>query len=85
MREIHKIKSRTLIKDSIMMRLNNLPSNGIFILLIFIALNARFIYADDAATTTTTTTPEPGNNHFSFILSVEQEREREKNCKAETS
>ncbi|KAL7046572.1 hypothetical protein ACKWTF_002641 [Chironomus riparius] len=46
-----------MTKDSIM-KLNNLPSNGILILLIFITLNARFIYADDATTTTTTLEPE---------------------------
>lgn len=54
-----------MTKDSIM-KLNNLPSNGILILLIFITLNAKFMYADDA---TTTTTLEPGNNHFSFLTS----------------
>ena len=56
--------SKMMTKNSIM-KLNNLPSNGILILLIFITLNARFIYADDA---TTTTTLEPGNNHFSFSI-----------------
>jgi hypothetical protein len=55
-----------LIKDSTM-KLNNLPSNSILILLIFIAFDARFICADDATTAPTTTTLEPGNNHFSFF------------------
>jgi hypothetical protein len=52
------------------MKLNNLPPYGSLILLIFIAIHARFINADEATTTApSTTTTEPGNDHFSLETS----------------
>jgi hypothetical protein len=52
------------------MKLNNLPSNVFYVLLIFIAFHARFINADESTTAApSTTTLEPGNDHFSLETS----------------
>lgn len=53
------------------MKLNNLPSHGFPILLIVIAIHARFINADEQTTAAaaSTTTMEPGNDHFSLETS----------------
>lgn len=52
------------------MMLGNLSFNGFPILLIFIAIHARFINADEPTTTAApTTTTEPGNDHFSLETS----------------